>query len=157
MPLFSLYGLLAARARGVLDTDSDSDFDLDETVALRAEGCSGLCSETLKLRNTGRGAAPQVEGEELGVSVGEDDAEAEVATSGGFAVGVAVGGAGGAGSVEPGAATCDAEQAFGWCDGVGDGVAGELAGGAVEAPFQDVTMEVVESPWVGLAGADGLG
>ncbi|MFM1941813.1 MAG: hypothetical protein RI897_795 [Verrucomicrobiota bacterium] len=37
------------RQGGVLDTDSDSDFDLDETVALRAEGCSGRCSETLKL------------------------------------------------------------------------------------------------------------
>jgi hypothetical protein len=46
-PLFSLYGFLATRAGGALDTDSD--FDFDETLALRAEGCSGARSETLKL------------------------------------------------------------------------------------------------------------
>ncbi|MFM1941812.1 MAG: hypothetical protein RI897_794 [Verrucomicrobiota bacterium] len=89
--------------------------------------------------------------------MGEDDAEAEVATAGGFAIGVAVGGAGGAGAVEPGTAAGDAEEAFRRGEGVGDGVAGELAGGTVEAPFEDVAVEVVESPWVGLAGADGLG
>jgi hypothetical protein len=41
-PVFCLYGLLAARAGGVFDTDPDSDFDLDDTVALRNEGARAL-------------------------------------------------------------------------------------------------------------------
>jgi hypothetical protein len=40
--VFSLYGLLATRAGGVFDTDPDSDFDLDDTVALRNEGARAL-------------------------------------------------------------------------------------------------------------------